>query len=396
TSGLFFTAAAVYDYKNAQPKLQSTSKLIWTLIGANVAVFLLWHVPTLMPTMLHYFTDSVTYKNLCLPMFLSMFSHHEFLHLLFNMLALENLAVGAIGLLGPTQFMAMYLSGGVFSALFSLCYTALVDSTSRGLGASGAISAVVGYVCAKLPDQLVHVVFVPMFESLFFRFRTSGFLFTTAAVYDYKNAQPKLQSTSKLIWTLIGAVAVFLSPLVPTMWYSVACCMFIGVSLCHHKAFMASASPPLSASGAICAVIGYVCAKLPDVLAHFIFLPMFPVFANSFLYGRLAVETVSLLCNPPSGAAAHVGGFLFGMYYADYGETCYRHLVNWVSGNERWRFADDNDFKQYDDERQQQNNAFSNGRPQQGRLLTEDEYRVQAQTFTQMELVARLPSNIGW
>uniref|UniRef100_A0A183C371 rhomboid protease n=1 Tax=Globodera pallida TaxID=36090 RepID=A0A183C371_GLOPA len=335
TIGLVFTAAAVYDYKNGHSNLQSTftaTKLIWTLIGANVAVFLLWHVPTLVPTMRRYFKNGVASENLCLSMFLSMFSHYEFVHLLFNMLTLENFAVGAIGLLGPAQFMAMYLSGGVFSALFTLCYNALMASTSRGLGANGAIYAVVGYVCAKLPDLLVHMGFVPMSQSLNFRFRTNSLFFTSAAaVYDYKNVQPKLQSTHNWLWTLIGAVVVFLvwhvPALMPTMWHYCITILFMmlhlsaglfisGLFLLVLKLSISAANPPLSARGAIFAVIGCVCAKLPDVLMHFIFVPMFPIFANSFLYGFLAVETVSLLRSLPlhaSGHAAHIGGLLFGM-----------------------------------------------------------------------------------
>uniref|UniRef100_A0A183BUI6 Mitochondrial pyruvate carrier n=1 Tax=Globodera pallida TaxID=36090 RepID=A0A183BUI6_GLOPA len=59
TNGLFFTAALVYDYKNAQSNLQSTPKLIWTLISANMAVFFTLKVPALMPAMRRYFTSGV-------------------------------------------------------------------------------------------------------------------------------------------------------------------------------------------------------------------------------------------------------------------------------------------------------------------------------------------------
>ncbi|KAI3421137.1 hypothetical protein GPALN_014765 [Globodera pallida] len=249
TNTLFVTAAAVYDCKNVRPKLQSmidefrrffevppidtlerhakATKLIRALIGANVAVFLLWKVPALMPTMCRYFTSSVASKSLCLPMFLSMFSHQHPLHLFFNMYVLQSFAIGAITLLGPAQFMAMFLSGGVFSGLLSLC----------------------------------------------------------------------------------------------------------------HSAFMASAIPSLGASGAICAVIGYICAKLPDLPVHIIFLPMFPFSANYALYGLLAFETVCLLRILPFHRlvsfdhAAHIGGLLFGMYYAHYDEPRYRYLVNWMRGN---------------------------------------------------------------
>uniref|UniRef100_A0A914HJZ9 rhomboid protease n=1 Tax=Globodera rostochiensis TaxID=31243 RepID=A0A914HJZ9_GLORO len=249
TNGLFVTAALWYDSKNVRPKMQSmfdefrrffdvppidalerhaaATKLIRALIGANVAVFLLWKVPALMPAMGRYFTSSVASKSLCLPMFLSMFSHQQPLHLFFNMYVLQSFAIGAIGLLGPAQFMAMFLSGGVFSGLLSLCNSAYVGSAITSLGASGAI----------------------------------------------------------------------------------------------------------------CAVIGYVCSKLPDLPVHIIFLPMFSFSANYGLYGLLAFETVCLLRILPLHRlvsfdhAAHIGGLLFGMYYAHYEEPIYRHVVNWMRGN---------------------------------------------------------------
>uniref|UniRef100_A0A183CF19 rhomboid protease n=1 Tax=Globodera pallida TaxID=36090 RepID=A0A183CF19_GLOPA len=395
TSGLFFTAAAVYDSKNAQPKLQSTPKLIWTLIGANVAVFLLWHVPALVPAMFDYFTFGVASENFWLSMFLSMFSHFRFLHLLANMLELENFAVDAIGLLGPAQFMAMYLSGGLFSALFLMCYNALIVSEIPALGASGAISAVVGYVCAKLPDQLVHFSFLPMFQLLFYRFRTNSLFFTTAAVYDYKNAQPKLQSTRNWIWTLIGAVAVFLlwhvTALVPAMsryfTSGVASDILSGVvigvifrlfSLCHEVS-IAEENPSLGASGAICSGVGYVCAKLQGLLMYFIFLPIFPFSANSFLYGSLALETFCLLRILPFhtsvGHAAHIGGFLFGMYYAHYGEPHYRHVVNWLRGNVGAlpTTTSSSTMMIVNSRNKREEEDTNNDRE----LLTEDEYRVQ-------------------
>ncbi|KAI3413187.1 hypothetical protein GPALN_010688 [Globodera pallida] len=249
TNTLFVTAAVFYDCKNVRPKLQSmidevrrffdvppvdtlqrhteATKLIWALIGANVAVFLFWQLPLMMPAMCRYFTSGVASKSFFLPMFLSMFSHQHSLHLFCNMYVLQSFAIGAIGLLGPAQFLAMFLSGGVFSGLFSLC----------------------------------------------------------------------------------------------------------------HKASMASAIPSLGASGAICAVIGYVCAKLPDQRVHIIFLPMFPFSANYALYGLLAFETVCMLRIVPFHRlmsldhAAHLGGLLFGMYYAHYEQPRYQHVVNWMRGN---------------------------------------------------------------
>uniref|UniRef100_A0A914GZC3 rhomboid protease n=1 Tax=Globodera rostochiensis TaxID=31243 RepID=A0A914GZC3_GLORO len=237
TGTLLFTAAIFYDHKTAQytfqwvankvghlvtGKLQLNAlelreaaiKLIWALIGANVAVFLLWLVPTLKPAMCRYFSNSVASKSLCLPMFLSMFSHQNPLHLFLNMYVFKSFAIAVIGLLGPAQFMAMFLTGGLFSGLLSLC----------------------------------------------------------------------------------------------------------------HRAFMASAVPSLGANGAICAVIGYYCVKFPDKPLHIIILPMFPFSAKYGLYVLLAFETVCLLRILP-GHAGQIGGLLFGMYYAHYGQVGYLKAV---------------------------------------------------------------------
>uniref|UniRef100_A0A914HMQ3 rhomboid protease n=1 Tax=Globodera rostochiensis TaxID=31243 RepID=A0A914HMQ3_GLORO len=110
------------------------------------------------------------------------------------------------------------------------------------------------------------------------------------------------------------------------------------LSLCN-SAYVGSAITSLGASGAICAVIGYVCSKLPDLPVHIIFLPMFSFSANYALYGLLAFETVCLLRILPLHRlvsfdhAAHIGGLLFGMYYAHYEEPRYRIMVNWMRGN---------------------------------------------------------------
>uniref|UniRef100_A0A183BUH3 Rhomboid domain-containing protein n=1 Tax=Globodera pallida TaxID=36090 RepID=A0A183BUH3_GLOPA len=68
-----------------------------------MAVFFTLKVPALMPAMRRYFTSGVASENLCLSMFLSMFSHQGLLHLFFNMYVLKWVAIIAIELLGPAQ-----------------------------------------------------------------------------------------------------------------------------------------------------------------------------------------------------------------------------------------------------------------------------------------------------
>ncbi|KAL3098556.1 hypothetical protein niasHT_021415 [Heterodera trifolii] len=160
---------AIYEFRRTfsftppQERKTEAAKLIWTIIGANVAIFLLWRVPTLVPLLWQYFSSGVASKSLCMPMLFSVFSHQNLMHLFFNMYVLNSFAIGAITLLGSSQFLAMYLSGGLFSSWVSLCQKAVMRSTMPSLGASGAICAVVGYICAKLPDTRVHIIFLPMF-----------------------------------------------------------------------------------------------------------------------------------------------------------------------------------------------------------------------------------------
>jgi len=94
-----------------------------------------------------------------------------------------------------------------------------------------------------------------------------------------------------------------------------------------HKSVTRSPIRALGASGAILALITYTCMKMPEQRLSIIFLPMFNFSAESAVYGILIFDLVGLTLASRFKLfdhAAHLGGSLFGILYAMYGERFYR------------------------------------------------------------------------
>lgn len=143
--------------------LTQAEKLFVPLCALNVLVFLAWRVPHLQPTMLKYFCSNPASKVICWPMILSTFSHYSGFHLLANMYVLHSFSVGAVDQLGKEQFLGLYLSAGVISSFTSYAYKILANQPGLSLGASGAIMAILGYVCTQYPDTKLGIIFLPFF-----------------------------------------------------------------------------------------------------------------------------------------------------------------------------------------------------------------------------------------
>ena len=60
--------------------------------------------------------------------------------------------------------MAFYLTSGVFSSLVSLAEKFAMRSAVPSLGASGAISAMIGYICMMVPDAKISIIFLPQWQ----------------------------------------------------------------------------------------------------------------------------------------------------------------------------------------------------------------------------------------
>uniref|UniRef100_A0A7E4VFT1 rhomboid protease n=1 Tax=Panagrellus redivivus TaxID=6233 RepID=A0A7E4VFT1_PANRE len=95
-----------------------------------------------------------------------------------------------------------------------------------------------------------------------------------------------------------------------------------------HKAITRSPFRALGASGAILGAIVYTCMKIPDARLSIIFLPMFTFSAEHAVYGLMAFDLAGLLLGfRMFDHAAHLGGAVFGLWYALYGEKFYLQVI---------------------------------------------------------------------
>lgn len=147
------------------------------LIYINVAVFAVLKIIVVLLSLFNLQYDFLS-SNLALPSdvtmlilrlwtpFTYMFLHTEFLHLLFNMVAL--FWFGKIFLLyfSEKQLVGLYLIGGIFAALLYVVafntfpYYSPLLSRSLLLGASGSIMAIIVASAAKAPNMEVQLLLI--------------------------------------------------------------------------------------------------------------------------------------------------------------------------------------------------------------------------------------------
>ncbi|KAL1676442.1 hypothetical protein EV122DRAFT_291837 [Schizophyllum commune] len=81
----------------------------------------------------------------------SAFSHSEMGHLFMNMFTFYFMGSAVAQMLGPKHFLTLYIFSAVTSCLGSIAWESYVGRNSRGLGASGAIDAVLGFLACAAP-----------------------------------------------------------------------------------------------------------------------------------------------------------------------------------------------------------------------------------------------------
>lgn len=143
--------------------LTEGQRLFFPICFLNCLVFFAWRVPHFQGTMVRYFCSNPASRVLCWPMVLSTFSHYSAFHLLANMYVLHSFSSGAVASLGKEQFLGLYMSAGVISSMFSYFHKTITKQPGLSLGASGAIMAVLGYVCTQYPDTKLHIILLPFF-----------------------------------------------------------------------------------------------------------------------------------------------------------------------------------------------------------------------------------------
>ncbi|XP_058062035.1 presenilins-associated rhomboid-like protein, mitochondrial [Anopheles bellator] len=144
-------------------RLSPGERVFAPICALNAVVYGLWRIPRLAPTMVKYFASNPAAKAVCWPMVLSTFSHYSLFHILANMYVLHSFSHAAVATLGREQFLGMYLSAGVIASFASHVLKTVSRQPGLSLGASGAIMAVLAYVCTQYPDTQLSILFLPMY-----------------------------------------------------------------------------------------------------------------------------------------------------------------------------------------------------------------------------------------
>ncbi|CAF1212315.1 unnamed protein product [Rotaria sordida] len=148
--------------KNIWRDISESKRVIGTIIGLNLIVFLAWRVKRFEPFLLKYFTSS-PYKPNVSSMLLSTFSHYNGIHFFCNMYVLWSFSDPVIRIFGKEQFFAVFLSGGVISSWLSYVFKIVTRTPNISLGASGSIMALLGAICTQFPDAQLAIIFLPFF-----------------------------------------------------------------------------------------------------------------------------------------------------------------------------------------------------------------------------------------
>ena len=158
--------------------------LSYGFIALNVAIFA--YQISLPPNMVESFileygsipAETMAGKDL-FTLVTSMFLHGGYMHIIGNMLFLWVFADNIEATIGSSRFLMFYLLGGLAAHAGHLFFN--MGSTVPTVGASGAISAVMGAYLVMFPGSRVKLMFFPFF---FIRFRIPAFLFLGFWIYQ--------------------------------------------------------------------------------------------------------------------------------------------------------------------------------------------------------------------
>ncbi|MEM0232747.1 MAG: rhomboid family intramembrane serine protease [Candidatus Nezhaarchaeales archaeon] len=171
TLGLIVTNTIVYlltSYENSFLTISSR----WIILGGYI------------PSMLEALDQ--LYRLLS-----SMFLHADIFHILFNMYFLYIFGRAIEEALGKWRFLALYLASGVLAALFHTAFSFIGGAsayTIPAIGASGAISGILGAYLILFPGTTLFVGWFFFIIPVFFRMRAAYFLimwFAMQVAYGY-------------------------------------------------------------------------------------------------------------------------------------------------------------------------------------------------------------------
>jgi len=151
--------------------------LINVIIGCNVVVWVLWQNVRLRKFLNDNFTIStrgILKEGRLHTIFTCLFSHKDLMHLIANMVTLWFFGTEAVMLLGAQRFLNLFMFGGVSASVCQVMWPLAARQLpipaqfrtsphQQGLGASGAINAVVAYSILTFPSRTVYLyMFLPV------------------------------------------------------------------------------------------------------------------------------------------------------------------------------------------------------------------------------------------
>jgi membrane associated rhomboid family serine protease len=150
----------------------------YALVLANILVWVLYELPNLQGSINELAFHPCEVEGSCprlgedwpITALTSMFLHGSWAHLLGNMLFLWIFGNNVEDALGKVRFLLLYLVGGLaataLQTFITLSYATELDATIPNVGASGAISAVLGAYLVLLPRAKVLTLIVIVLREL--------------------------------------------------------------------------------------------------------------------------------------------------------------------------------------------------------------------------------------
>ncbi|XP_055920917.1 presenilins-associated rhomboid-like protein, mitochondrial [Eupeodes corollae] len=104
------------------------------------------------------------------------------------------------------------------------------------------------------------------------------------------------------------------------------------------KAITSTAGMSIGASGAIMTILAYVCTQYPDTQLSILFLPMVTFSAGSAIKVIMGLDLAGVILGWKFfDHAAHLGGAMFGVFWAYYGNEVWQRRVKFLSMYHDWR-----------------------------------------------------------
>jgi len=160
------------------------------------------------------------------------FLHVNWMHLIFNMLALYFFSGSVEYFFGPVQFLLIYFTSMIGGDLLSL-FIHRYDSGYSSVGASGAVNGIIFAAIAVFPGMRIGFFFIPGIPAWIY-----GLAYVLYSIYGIRSRRDNIGHESHLAGALIGMLlaivmypASFIENYPTILLISVPCIIFIYIIL---------------------------------------------------------------------------------------------------------------------------------------------------------------------